>query len=1173
MPTRFTHLHVHTEYSLLDGVMPVRNLIATCKEYGMDSVAMTDHGTMFGMVKFYSEAVANGIKPIIGCEVYVAPRKHTDKEHEFDRKPWHLTLLVKNETGFRNLMHLVSVAHTDGFYYKPRIDKQLISQYSDGLIALSACIGGEVPSLILNERPEAAADAARWYNSTFGPGNYYLEIMDQGLIEQKRVNTALIELSHQLSIPLVATNDVHYLKAEDSLAQDVMICIEQGKTLNDSSRLSFQSQEFYLKSPEQMREVFPLNPEALAATIEIADKCNFELDLNTIYLPDFDVPSDFTSDSYLESLTREGLTRKYHPVTADISERAGFELKVIREMGYSEYFLIVWDLLRFARSEGIPVGPGRGSVAGSLVAFALDITKVDPLKYDLLFERFLNPDRVSMPDIDMDFCDRRRERVIEYARQKYGAEKVSMIATFQRLKARAAIRDVGRVLGLELPYVDRIAKLVPAMIPDSKVTIDTAIDHSPELRDLYNKDEDARRLLDISRKIEGRARNVGTHAAGVVISKNKLTQHVPIYTSANLKGAIITQADKDDLEALGLLKMDFLGLRTLSLISDALDFIQEKTGTPLDIDSIPLDDKKTFELFARGDTDGIFQFEAGTVTSLASRSQPTCIEDLTALNALNRPGPLGSGMGDTFIENRKKRPDEIDYMHPLLEPVLRDTFGIMLYQEQVMRTANVIAGFSLAESDNLRRAMGKKKVAEMEKMKKQFVENATAKISDRALAETIYDIILKFSGYGFNKSHSAAYAFIAYQTAFLKTHYPVEFMAALLTSVKGDYLKTEKYIDDCRRMGIAVKPPDINRGSVNFKPDGDTIIYGLSSIKNVGEGAIEALIAERRENGIFKSLYDFCRRVDLHSLNSKTIEAFILSGACDCFDGNRAQKMQALDEALELGRACQRDKSTGQTGLFDDFVTEFADPPLRPVDEFPLKDLLEYEKDLLGLYLSHHPLDPFREWVRKKATTTYARLADPSIEDKMTFTVAGRIVSRRDFMQKKSGEQGVSFELEDFTGRINITAFSDKRREYNADIREGNIVAVRGKVNARQRDGGFNDEARREVSIICNSLESYAPPEPAIDRSQPVRRIFHVRISDSYPGEGSPAEMINELRAMVNAYDGGPDGSDVVVHIQEYGAERLISLGATRVRYCRELLRLAKHYFGDDNAWGETDRT
>jgi len=1195
MGENFVHLHVHSEFSLLDGITPVPELIEKVSKLGMGAVALTDHGNMFGMVKLFEKAKKAGIKPILGCEIYVAPRRLTDKEHPFDKDYFHLLLLVKNNQGYKNLTKIVSTAYSKGFYYKPRADRALLEEHSEGIIACSACLGGQVAQLILNEKMDEAREAALWHQRTFGEGNYYLEIMEHGLEGQKTVNDALIEMSRELSIPLVATNDVHYLEPGGARVQDVMMCIQKGKTLHDVSEeerrsapggaggdsmegyapvatdtdsFSFASHEFYLKTGEQMREVFPGQPGALAATAEIADSIDFELELGNIYLPYFEVPEGRTDGGYLRELTFAGLEKKYPEVTDEIRERAEFELKVIGDMGYPAYFLIVWDLIRHAREKNIPVGPGRGSVAGSIVAYALDITKVDPLKYDLLFERFLNPARVSMPDIDMDFCYERRDEMIEYAAEKYGREKVCMIITFGRLKARFAIRDVGRVLGLDLAMVDRIAKMVPAIIPDKKVTIENALEYSPDLKYEYDNDERVKELLDISKRIEGLARNVSTHAAGVVISKYPLEDIMPIYQGAG-DDIAMTQVTGEELERMGLLKMDFLGLRTLTVMHDAARFAGTNRGVEIDLDRLPLDDKKTYELFCRAETDGIFQFEGNTVKNLMMRIHPNCIGDLIALNALNRPGPLGGGMADTFIENRGKKPEDIDCIHDLIRPVLLETFGIMLYQEQVMRIANIIADFSLAQSDLLRRAMGKKKKKEMDKLKGEFIENAAKKTGDRDLAEHLFGLILQFSGYGFNKSHSAAYAILAYQTGYLKANYPVEFMAALLTSIMKDTSKVARYIDDCKRMGVTVSPPDINNGFEIFTPKGDRIIFGLGAVKNVGRNAVRAIVEEREKNGEYKTIYELCSRVDLHEVNSKTLESLIRCGACDCLDGNRAQKIMALEDAMEYGRVSQRDRISGQGSLFDDEETGVIEPQLKEYEEFGVKRILEDEKELLGLYLSHHPLDPYRKWLRAKTNYTAVKLLEIEPETRQSVRVGGMIRSRRDFTTRR-GDQMSSLEVEDFSGRFLVTVFPEQRRELIDELQEGNVVAIGGQAQARQIEN-MDGDVRLDVRVICRRLQSYfsePADKPAAKRPKKVRRRIHVRFKAG-PGGKQNRKLIRELKNLTGS---SPGETAVIVHLDENGSGRKFLLKGNEIRYSPEFLRIARRYFGQDHVWVETEK-
>lgn len=1168
MSEDFVHLHLHTEYSLLDGVSRIGKIIDRAVELGMKSIAITDHGNMFGMVKFYKECAGRGIKPILGCEIYVAPRTRFDKEHPQDRDMYHLVLLIENETGYKNLIRIVSLAHTEGFYYKPRADRELLERHHEGLIALSACLGGEIPTFIIRGEMERARQAALWHRDTFGAQNFFLELMDNGLEEQAVANRGLIQLSRELDIPLVATNDVHYINPDDALVQDVMMCVEQGKTLDDSNRLSFQSKEFYLKTALEMKDLFPDHPEALEMAARIAERCNFKLSLGNIYLPDFEGEEGTTADNYLRELTMEGLKKKFPALNKGIIERTEYELKVIREMGYSAYFLIVWDLYRFARSRNIPVGPGRGSVAGSIVAYALNITQLDPLKYDLLFERFLNPDRVTMPDIDMDFCYERRGEVIEYAKKKYGEDKVAMIITFGREKAKAAIRDVGRVLGMPLPVVDKVAKLVPFAIPDQKITIDLSVEYNEELRYLNENDPEIRRLLDISRQIEDLPRNISTHAAGVVISKFPLTDHIPIYQSPR-DNVPMTMLVHGDLEDLGLMKMDFLGLRTLTVMSDTLRYIEQRTGKKIDLDSLRLNDEKTFRLFCAGETNGIFQFEGNTIKNLLTRSQPRCIEDLIALNALNRPGPLGGGMVENFIENRKKKRGGIDYIHPSFEPILRDTFGIILYQEQVMRIANVAAGFSLAEADNLRRAMSKKKKEEMEKLESQFTTGAAGILKDKELAKKIFELIVKFSGYGFNKSHSAAYAYVAYQTGYLKANYPVEFMSALLTSVMGDTEKAAKYIEDCKRIGIEVALPDINTGYFKFTPYGDRISFGLGAVKNVGEGAIEAIIKERDENGPYKTLFEFCRRVDLRAVNVKAIESLIRAGALDSMEGNRAQKMAALDEAMKLGRAAQADRESGQRSLFggSEETTDQMDPRLPEIEEFDTRRLLSDEKELIGLYLSVHPLDPYRAWVTQKADITAAELNEIHPAERKTVTVAGIITRIHNFITK-TGDQMAFVDIEDFTGKIMVSFNPTERQKYVAALREDNVIAVKGRVWGKHTDNP-DGTSSVEYRVLANQLESFVSGQVPGQKSDPVRRRIHFRVASSQHGDKAPA-LVKELQNLISANRGA---NDVILHIDDNGKGRKFLLKGSEARFSPEFLRIARRIFGESNVWVETDRT
>jgi DNA polymerase-3 subunit alpha len=1169
----FVHLHVHTEYSLLDGAAAIPKLVSRAEEYGMKSLAITDHGNMFGIVKFQLTCKDHGIKPILGCEVYVAPRGRTDRVHEFDAKAFHLTLLAASQEGYLNLIKMVSEGYINGFYYKPRVDRELLAAHAHGLIALSGCLAGDVPSRLRNGDLDGAERSALWYRDTFGKDNFFLEIMDNTVDDTAKVNERLAQLSAATGIPLVASNDIHYVDAEDALIQEVLMCIDQGTTLTDTTRFAFDTSDYYLKSQERMREAFSRWPQACDATLDIAARCNFALTFGNNYLPKFELPDAKDPDDYLREITMQGLARKYPgdlllPVH---TKQAEYELGVIKKMGFSAYFLIVWDLLRFARSQDIPVGPGRGSVAGSIVAFALDITKIDPIKYDLLFERFLNPARVSMPDIDMDFCYERRNEVIEYCQHKYGADRVAQIITYGRLMAKNSIRDVGRVMGMPLPQVDRIAKMIPFMIPDKKVTIKNCLELVEDLKTAYEKDPEVKRLLDISMQIEGLARNVGVHAAGVVISEKQLTEHVPLYKAPRDDNEMyITMQEGGDLEKLGLLKMDFLGLRTLTVISDAVKFVQERTGREIDIDNIPLNDRPTYELLGKGLCDGVFQFEGNTAKNLMVRLQPTNLDDLIALNALNRPGPLGGGMVDDFLNNRNRQSAEIDYFHPDLEPVLRDTFGIILYQEQVMRIAQKIGGFSLADADNLRRAMGKKKKEEMDKAHGAFVEGAlkdtTAEgepknVYTKQLAEKMFELMNYFSGYGFNKSHSAAYAFVAYQTAWLKANYPVEFMAALLTSVMQSTDKVSKYIQECRNIGIEVAPPDINMGFAKFRPVDNRILYGLAAVKNVGGNAIEAIIQERETGGPFKTIFDLCSRVDLKTVNSKTLEALVRCGACDSLPGSRAQKMAVLDEAMELGRRAQRDRASGQASLFgDDFdSTPAFEPSLPQVEEFSTETIIADEKDLLGLYLTVHPLDPYRDWIKQHATVNAVDLMDLTPAERRDVCVAGIIQHVRDFTTQR-GDSMAILEVEDLTGTVVCSVGGEEYRRYKPELKEGNVVFVRGRIYIRTYQ--VKGEAREEARVVCKELDN----RQGSANQAPAKKIHTMHFRMSADNAKAP-KLVGELKNLLNANRGE---SRVILHVDNNGDSKDFLLRGNEVRISGELLRICRSFFGQDNVWVES---
>ncbi|MCR4442578.1 MAG: DNA polymerase III subunit alpha [Peptococcaceae bacterium] len=1062
----FVHLHTHTCYSLLDGAAKIPDLVRQAAALGMKALAITDHGTMYGVIEFYKEAKKAGLKPVIGCEVYVAPRSFRDRVSGLDDSPFHLVLLAENQEGYRNLLKLVSLAGLEGFYYKPRVDKELLRKHARGLIALSACLAGEVPSLILAGKEEEAKKAALEYREIFGENNFYLELQDHGLAGQPKVNSGLVSISRQCAIPLVVSNDVHYLRREDAPVQDILLCIQTGKTLQDQDRLRFETDEFYLKSADEIKLLFGDYPEAIKNSEAIAERCRVDFTFGESRLPSYQVPGGHTADSYLAELCRKGLQKRYGPATGEQEKRLDYELATIKKMGYSSYFLIVWDFIRFAREKGIFVGPGRGSAAGSVVSYCLEITDIDPLKYDLLFERFLNPERVSMPDIDIDFCFERRGEVIEYVVRKYGADRVAQIITFGTMAARAAIRDTGRAMGVPLPLVDKVAKLVP---PEPGMTIARALEVSPELVELAEQDDSVKELLRVARALEGIPRHAGTHAAGLVISPEPLVEYLPLQRTS--EGLICTQFDKDTVEEIGLLKMDLLGLRTLTVINNAVLLVEKSRGIKVDLSAISLEDEKTYQLLSEGDTIGVFQLESSGLRAILRELKPRTFEDVIALVALYRPGPLGSGMIEEFIRRRHGEV-EVSYLHPALEPVLKTTYGVIIYQEQVMRIASELAGFALGEADLLRRAMGKKKPEIIAGLRQQFVEGAGEKGIDQGTAGKIFDLMEYFAGYGFNKSHSAAYALLAYQTAYLKAHYPVEFMAALLTSVMESKDRVPFYIEECRQKKIAILPPDVNESAENFLVSGDKIRFGLAAIKQVGHQAIEAIIKER-EQGRFSSLQDFCERVDLTHLNRRMIENLIKAGAFGSVPGTRAQLLEVLHICIDQGMAWQRHKNSSQLSLFD-FTSKKNDlnpaVPLPRVRDFTEKEILQMEKEVLGLYLSGHPLAEYKEVIDRFVTHAIEELS-PGQDGEMV-CLAGLISAIRRTITKK-GETMAYFILEDLTGSIEALLFPKSLLKYNRLLQEDMPLLVRGKLSLQE------DKPR----LFVESMEFLAGKEEARQES------------------------------------------------------------------------------------------
>jgi DNA polymerase-3 subunit alpha len=1053
---KFTHLHTHTEYSLLDGSSKIKELIARTKELGMDSIAITDHGVMYGVIDFYKAAKEAGIKPIIGCEVYVALRNRTDKESHLDSSSYHLVLLAENKQGYQNLMKLVSKAFIEGFYYKPRIDLEILQEYSEGIIASSACLGGHVQSSILNVSYEKAKQVALKYNSIFGQGNFYLELQDHGYKDQKKVNQELIRMSKETGIPLIATNDIHYIYKEDSTAHDILLCIQTNKKVQDEDRMRYNGGQFYLKSPEEMYKLFPYAKEALENTYNIAKRCNVDFEFGNTKLPKYDVPKGYDAKSYLRKLCTDGFKIRYENPSDDICKRLEYELSVIEQMGYVDYFLIVWDFIKYARDNNIMVGPGRGSAAGSIVAYTLKITDVDPIKYNLLFERFLNPERVSMPDIDIDFCYERRQEVIDYVVRKYGEEKVAQIITFGTMAARAVIRDVGRALDLPYARVDKVAKMIPTEVG---INIKKALKINTELSNLYEEDEEIKHLIDMSMRLEGLPRHSSTHAAGVVICQEPVMEYVPL--NAN-DGSITTQFTMTTLEELGLLKMDFLGLRTLTVIQDAFNLISSK-NTEVNIDKIDYGDKEVYELIGSGKTEGIFQLESAGMKSFMKELRPKDIEDVIAGISLYRPGPMD--FIPKYIKG-KNHPEKIEYTCAELEPILQPTYGCIVYQEQVMRIVRDLAGYTLGRSDLVRRAMSKKKAKVMERERQNFIygnekENVKGCISNgisETVANKIYDDMTDFAKYAFNKSHAAAYAVVAYQTAWLKRYYPVEFMAALLTSVMHNSTKVSEYIATCRSMEIELLPPDINEGYAHFSVSNGKIRYGLAAIKNVGKTAINSLVKEREENGRYKSITDFLERLTGNDLNKRMIESLIKAGAFDSLSGTRKQYMQAYKIIMDGIIQTNKRSIEGQINLFDFALDNGADinkfeEELPEVGEYPEEALLANEKEVLGIYLSGHPLQKYEEII---SSMTNIRSIDfvyseeeehnSKLYDGQDVTIGG-IITSKTIKSTRNNKMMAFITIEDLYGSVEIIIFPNDYEKYKNVLIEDSKVFVKGRVS------------------------------------------------------------------------------------------------------------------------------
>lgn len=1134
----FVHLNCHTQYSLLDSTCKIDKLLKRAVELKFPALAITDNGNLFGAIDFYSQAMKKGIKPIIGMAAYVAPGSRFEKQtHGIKEASFHLTLLAADETGYRNLMKLSSIGYLEGFYYRPRLDKEVLKQYSSGLIALSGSIKGEIPYYTRNEQPQEAERAIREYIDIFGKNNFYLEVMDHGLEPQKRIKAAFQKWGKEYGIKCVATNDCRYIHRQDARAHDALICIGTGSALDEANRLRYQGDDYFFKSADEMKELFKDIPEAIKNTLEIAERCNLELDFTKTHLPYFAPPEGKKQDIYMKELCEEGLRQRLSPVPEEYKQRLDREIQLIHKMGYTSYFLVTWDFIHYARQHQIPVGPGRGSAAGSLVAYVLGITNVDPIKHGLIFERFLNPDRVSMPDIDIDFCYEKRDKVIDYVRRKYGVDNVAQIITFGTMAAKAVIRDVGRVMGFSYPDVDKIAKLIPFEL---NITIDDAIQKEPKLKEMIQTDTRVASLIETSRALEGLARHASTHAAGVVISDKPLTEHVPLF-KANEQ--VSTQYTMKDLEKIGLLKMDFLGLKTLTMIDHTLRLLRETRNINLDIDTLPLDDKLPYEMLSRAEAMGVFQLESSGMRDLLKKMKPSHFDHLVALLALYRPGPLGSGMVDDFIK-RMHMPSLIKYDHPVLEPILKETYGVILYQEQVMRIVSDLAGFTLAQADSLRRAIGKKIPEIMEKEKKGFIDGAAQKGVSQAVAEKIWNLIDYFSGYGFNKSHSTAYAFVSYQTAYLKAYYPIEFMTALLTSEMGNSTKVVRYIEECKRMGIEVLPPSVNESVAEFTSSGKCIRFGLTAVKNVGSTAIDSILEARRQGGVFKSFFDFTERVDLRVCNRKVLESLVKCGACDEFKLHRSQLMAMIDQGLELGASVQKDKTRGQFSFFgggEEDPFQGAAQNIPDIPEWPENQKLAYERELIGFYVSSHPLAGYTKIFKNYATAFTDTLSE--LKDQTEVTIGGIIDSIKEILTKKGDKMGF-VNLQDLSGSCEVVVFPEIYKASSSVLQKDNLIFLRGKINMR------DDEPK----IIAEEIVPMSEVQARFTRS------IYLDLKTA----GLDPVILNDIKDTLAKY---PGLTPVFLTFRDpLGKAAMISAGdKLRVKTSDELLGLLEKILGENS--------
>ena len=1145
----FTHLHVHSEYSLLDGACRISGMMDRVKELGQTAIALTDHGVMYGCIDFYKAAKAAGIKPIIGCEVYVARRSMEDRIKDVDDKPYHLVLLCENEVGYQNLCLLVSEAFERGYYFKPRVDLELLEAHHDGLIALSACLAGAIPRYLLQEDYEGAKNYALELSRIFGEGNFFLELQDHGLEEQRPVNQGVMRLARELNLPLVVTNDAHYLSKDDAEMQDVLLCIQTGKTVDDPNRMKFGADEFYLKSEAELRQLFPNCDEAFENTCKIAERCNVEFVFNQYHLPSFPVPEGYTNEEYFRKLCMDGFRERYENPPESYLERLEYEIGVISRMGYVNYYLIVWDFIRYAKENGIPVGPGRGSGAASIAAYCMHITEVDPMKYALIFERFLNPERVSMPDFDTDFCQERRGEVIDYVTEKYGADHVAQIATFGTMAARGAIRDVGRALNFSYAETDVVAKQVPARIPDKKVvTLDDALQANPKLQEMYDTDPRVRTLIDTAKAIEGMPRNTSTHAAGVVITADQVKSYVPLSKNDD---TIVTQYTMTTIEELGLLKMDFLGLRNLTVIEDAQKQIRKHTPD-FDISKVPDDDPETFAMLSEGKTQGVFQLESAGITGVCMKMMPTSIEDMTAIVALYRPGPMDSI--PTFIANKLDN-SKITYKTPLLEPILRVTYGCIVYQEQVIEIFRSLGGYTMGQADNIRRAISKKKMKVIEQERNVFVygdeaqgiSGAMAKGVTEAAAQSIYDEIVAFANYAFNKAHAVCYAVVSYQTAYLKCHYPREYMAALMTSVLDSAVKVSGYIAECKDMGIPVLPPDINRSDDPFTVEGESIRFGLGAVKNVGHGLIRSVVSRREAGGDFAGLEDFISRMGENELNKRAVENFIKCGAMDCFGYHRSELLAVYDNMMDSISASRKKNLEGQLGLFSMLqdTDQSAAIPIPSLPEMKKADLMLMEKETTGIYISGHPMDDFRHLLKGTHVVPIGQLMDEESthQDDEIVSVAG-VVQAVKMKTTRNNSMMAYVTLEDDTAAVELLAFSSVISQYGNYLKENLPIVVTGRLSLR-------DE--KEPQIVINRarpMSDFAQEERFQEQTVATGKLYLKLPTE----EGS---LFGKIKAILGMF---PGDSQVVV----YFADTKMCRGS-RCSLDRRMLQELENVLGKEN--------